>query len=256
MAAFAQFSAAARAVAPRAAVVLGSGLGGAVGAFREAASVGFGSVPGLAPPTVAGHGGRLAAGHWGAVPVLVFFGRLHFYEGHPWDVVCGPARVAAELGVRAFVQTNAAGGIHPALGPGALVAVARHLTLLGPGGWRGRAPAAPYSPRLLRAMADHEAAGGRDLPAGTYAALTGPSYETPAEIRALQVMGADVVGMSTAREAEAAAHLGLEAAAVACVTNHAAGLCDAPLDHAEVVRNAKLAAARLTALLGAVAAAV
>jgi purine-nucleoside phosphorylase len=232
--------------------VLGSGLGGVAAGFRERAAVGFADVPGLAPPTVGGHGGRLAVGEWGGVPVLVFFGRLHFYEGHPWDVVCGPARVAAELGARAFVQTNAVGGIHPALGPGSLMAVARHLTLLGPIDWRNLTPPAPYSPRLLGVLTNHESAAGRALPAGTYAALTGPSYETPAEIRALRAVGADAVGMSTAREAEAAAGLGLEVAAVSCVTNHAAGLTDAPLDHAEVVRNARLATDRLAALLGAV----
>jgi purine-nucleoside phosphorylase len=157
--------------------------------------------------------------------------------------------------VRAFVQTNAVGGIHPALGPGSLMAVARHFTLIGPEAWPPPA-AAPYSARLLAVMSAHEAAAGRELLAGTFAALTGPSYETPAEIRALKALGADAVGMSTAREAEAAAALGMEVAAVSCVTNHAAGLCDAPLDHAEVVRNARLAAGRLAALLGAVVAAV
>lgn len=255
MPAFARFAAAAQELAPRAAVVLGSGLGGVVAAFREHATIPFGDVPGLVPPSVSGHGGRIAVGHWGDVPVLVHFGRLHFYEGHPWDVVCGPVRVAAELGARAFIQTNAVGGIHPSLGPGGLMAVERHFTVLGPDGWRGD-PVAPYAPRLLDVIRSHEAAAGRDILCGTYAALTGPCYETPAEIRALAARGADVVGMSTAREAEAAAGLGLEAAAVSCVTNHAAGIGGDPLDHAEVVRNAKLAVDRLAELLGAVVAAV
>ena len=256
MPAFARFAAAARSLAPRVAVVLGSGMGGVATAFREHATIPFGDVPGLAPPTVSGHGGRLAVGAWDAVPVLVSFGRLHFYEGHPWDVVCGLVRVAAGLGVTAFVQTHAVGGIHPALGPGGLMAVARHLTLFGPAAWRTPAPAAPYSPRLLKVLTDYEAAAGRGLLAGTYAALTGPCYETPAEIRALKAMGADAVGMSTAREAECAAALGLEAAAVSCVTNHAAGIGGDRLAHAEVIRNAKLAADRLAALLGALVAAV
>lgn len=256
MPAFDRFATAARSLAPRAAVVLGSGMGGVLTTFCEHATVPFGDVPGLVPPTVSGHGGRLAVGEWGAVPVLVSFGRLHFYEGHPWDVVCGPARVAADLGVTAFIQTNAVGGIHPALGPGSLMAVAQHLTLLGPAAWRSPAPAAPYSPRLLKVLTDHETAAGRELLTGTYAALTGPTYETPAEIRALAAMGADAVGMSTAREAECAAALGLEAAAVSCVTNHAAGIGGEPLDHAEVVRAAKLVADRLAALLGALVAAV
>ena len=252
-AAFARFSAVARDLAPRTAVVLGSGLGGVTAGFREAAAVSFGDVPGLAPTTVGGHAGRLAVGDWSGSAVLLYFGRLHFYEGHPAGVVTGPTRVAAGLGVRRFVQTNAAGGIHPSLAPGALMAVREHLAFFGRDAWRaspaGRGGGSPYSAALLRVMRDHEAASGRELFAGVYAAVTGPCYETPAEIRALRACGADAVGMSTAREADAAAALGLEVAAVSCVTNRAAGLGDGPLDHAEVLRNAKLGVERLAGLL-------
>jgi purine-nucleoside phosphorylase len=251
---FAPFVTAVRDVAPRAAVVLGSGIAGATAAFREVASVPFGDVPALVPPTVHGHGGRLAVGDWAGTPVLISFGRLHFYEGHPWEVVTGTVRVLADLGAKVLVLTNAAGGIHPSLTPGSLLAIRDHVRLIGRDAWRdlaaGARPASPYSARLVRVMREHEAAAGRELLAGVYAALTGPSYETPAEIRALRACGADAVGMSTAKEAEAAAALGLEVAAVSVITNQAAGLGGTPLDHREVLDNAKLAVERLGTLLG------
>lgn len=244
--AFGEFAAAARDLAPRTAVVLGSGLGSVADGFRESTSVGFADVPGLVPPTVGGHSGRLAAGLWGERPVLLCLGRLHFYEGHRREVVTGTVRAFADLGVRRVVLTNAAGGIHPSLQLGALMAIRGHLPLIGPGAWRSAAAGAgvrtPYSPRLLELMPE--------LLAGVYAALTGPCYETPAEIRALAACGADAVGMSTALEAESAAGLGLEVAAISCVTNRAAGLAAEPLTHAEVLANAKLCVERLAGLLG------
>jgi purine-nucleoside phosphorylase len=252
--AFPQFAGAVQDLAPKPAVVLGSGLAGVTSDFLERAAVPFGDIPGLVPPTVQGHKGRLAVGEWAGTPALVFFGRLHFYEGHSWDVVTGTVRVLAQLGVKRLILTNAAGGIHPSLGPGSLMAIRDHLTLLGREAWRelaaGARPPSPYSARLIQAMQEHEAAAGRELLAGVYAALTGPSYETPAEIRALRACGADVVGMSTAMEAEGAVALGLEVAAISCVTNKAAGLSAAPLDHHEVLVNAKLAVEQLAELLG------
>jgi purine-nucleoside phosphorylase len=243
---FAEFSRTALALGPRTAVVLGSGLGGAAAAFRESASVAFGDVPGLVPATVRGHAGRLAVGSWGGTPVLLCLGRLHFYEGHPREVVTGTVRTFADLGVRRVVLTNAAGGIHPSLGPGSLMAIRGHIPLLGPDAWRavaaGNGVRVPYSPALLRLTPE--------VFSGVYAALTGPCYETPAEIRALAACGADAVGMSTALEAEAAADLSLEVAGVSCVTNRAAGLGASVLDHAEVLANAKLAVERLGELLG------
>jgi purine-nucleoside phosphorylase len=249
MSAFAAFSHAARALAPRTAVVLGSGLADAARAFVPRASVCFGDVPGLVPPTVHGHGGRLAVGEWAGAPAVLFSGRLHFYEGHPHEVVVGTIRAAAELGVSRVVLTNAAGGLHPALEPGGLMALRGHLKLFDRGAWRalagGDAVARPYSAPLLELLT------ARGLLSGVYAALTGPSYETPAEIRALAKCGADAVGMSTALEAEEAARLGLEVAAISCITNKAAGLGDSTLDHAEVLTNAKLAVERMSALLSA-----
>jgi purine-nucleoside phosphorylase len=243
--AFDQFARAVRDHVPRTAIVLGSGLGVTDG-FRESASLPFGDVPGLVPTTVHGHKGRVAVGLWSDVPVLLFLGRLHFYEGHSREVVTGTVRVAAGLGVKRLVLTNAAGGIHPSLGPGSLMVIRGHIKLVGRDAWRalptGNAVATPYSPRLLAFMPG--------LLAGVYAALTGPCYETPAEIRALAACGADAVGMSTAIEAETAAELGLEVAAISCITNKAAGLAAGALDHAEVLANAKIAVERMAGVLG------
>lgn len=241
---FAQFRTRVESRAPRTAVVLGSGLGVMNSCFQEAASLPFSDIPGLAATSVGGHAGRLAVGEWQGVPALVFFGRLHFYEGHSWDAVTAPIRLAAELGVKRLVLTNAAGGIHPELPPGSLMALRGHLSILERTAWKTASVATPYSGQLLQQM---EAS---PMLSGVYAALTGPSYETPAEIRALVAMGADAVGMSTAREAEAAASLGLEVAAISCITNRAAGLGDAPLDHAEVLVNAKLAVDRVGEAIG------
>lgn len=256
MSAFAEFERAVLGLTPRSAIVLGSGLGGATEPFRETTSIAFDDVPGLVPTTVHGHSGRLAVGHWDEIPVLLFLGRLHFYEGHSSEVVTGTVRAAANLGAKRLILTNAAGGIHPALTLGALMAIRGHIKLVGRDAWReipnGESIAEPYSPRLLRAMRDHESATGRELPVGVYAALTGPSYETPAEIRALAACGADAVGMSTALEAEAAVELEMEVAAISCITNKAAGLGKESLDHAEVLVNATIAVERLRRLLSIV----
>ena len=224
--------------------MLGSGLGAIGSHFRESASVSFAEIPGLVPTTVGGHTGRLALGDWEGTPALVFFGRLHYYEGLAWDAVTAPVRLAAECGAKLLVLTNAAGGIHPRLHPGSLMALRGHLAILDGADWKSIRTASPYSERLLRILEN------ANLLAGIYASLTGPSYETPAEIRALTAMGADAVGMSTAREAEAAAKLGMEVAAISCITNRAAGLADAPLDHGDVLDNAKLATDKLGDLIG------
>ncbi len=222
---FRSFQDAARAQAPGVAIVLGSGLGAVVERVRPAAEVRFADIPGFAAPTVHGHGGRAVLGEWAGARVLVFQGRMHFYEGHSWERATAPIRLAADLGAKLLILTNAAGGIHDALDPGDLMAIRGHLALLNADAWKAPRIATPYSARLVERM---------NLFAGVYAALTGPTYETPAEIRALRAMGADTVGMSTAREAEAGAALGLEVAAISCITNKAAGLSAGALDHAEV----------------------
>ena len=250
---FAALRAAAGRLRPRAAVVLGSGLGGVAAGFAAEATAGFADVPGLVPPTVAGHRGQVAVGTWARVPVVVCSGRVHFYEGHPWDRVTRLVGLAAEFGATHLILTNAAGGIDPALRPGDLMAVRDHVKLLDRGAWRRLASgdrAAPYSPRLVALLRSLEADSGRSLPVGTYAALTGPCYETPAEIRALRAAGADAVGMSTAVEAEMAAGLGMEVVGISTITNAAAGLGSGPLTHAEVEATARLAADRLGGLIG------
>lgn len=250
---FAEFEHAVRGIRPSTAIVLGSGLGGVSSGFREAAFIDFVDVPGLATTTVKGHTGRLSAGFWADRPVLLFLGRLHFYEGHSREMVARPIRVAADLGVKRLILANAAGGIRPTLVPGSLLAIRAHFNLVGRNRWRALANVTalsqPYSQRLIQSLGRHESDAGRELPVGIYAALTGPCYETPAEIRALAKCGADAVGMSTALEAEAAAELGLEVAAISCITNKAAGLGGDTLNHAEVLANAKLAVDRLGELL-------
>jgi purine-nucleoside phosphorylase len=258
MSPFPDFAAAVRSARPVAAIVLGSGMGGLTDRLRPTAAVSFSAIPGLTSTTVAGHAGRLTLGEWAGRPVLVFAGRLHFYEGHPWDRVAAQARLTAELGVPNFVLTNAAGGIHDALGPGSLMLIRDHIAWNRPYCWRQPGPGgvgptrpSPYSSPLLELLREAAATTGATVHEGVYAAVTGPSYETPAEIRALRACGADAVGMSTAYEVEAGHDLGLACAAVSLVTNRAAGLSEAPLNHEEVLATAAAAASRLADLLEA-----
>jgi purine-nucleoside phosphorylase len=235
----------AKTVAPRSAIILGSGLGAIVERVVKVAEAPFVELPGFAAPTVHGHGGRVVLGHWEQQPVLVFQGRMHFYEGHSWERATATVRLAVELGVQRLILTNAAGGIHEELNPGDLMILGDHKKLLSPESWRELAKSgnlaanlgektakSVYSRRLIAELRRLSSPLPRIV--GTYAALTGPTYETPAEIRALQAMGADAVGMSTAMEAEVAAKLGLEVAAISCITNKAAGLAAGVLDHSEV----------------------
>lgn len=235
MSSFAKFEADLRAFKPKAAIILGSGLGPVVDRLRTAASIEFADVPGFAAPTVHGHAGRVLAVEWGGVPVLAFRGRMHFYEGHDWHRCTATVRLAGELGTTTILLTNAAGGIHPELSPGDLMVIQHHLPLLDPQAWKavaeGMTVANPYTPHLVTKL---QTLSEPKLLAGTYAGLTGPTYETPAEIRALKAMGADAVGMSTVKEALAAAELGMDVAAISCITNKAAGLSEGKLDHTEV----------------------
>lgn len=253
---FAAFAEAARAARPDAAFVLGSGLGPAARRLRDACAVPFGEVPGLPAAGVAGHKGRLTLGEWAGRRALVFEGRVHFYEGHAWHDVTAPVRTAALLGARVLLLTNAAGGIRDDLAPGSLMAIRDHVEWTRPYCWRLPGPGAPgpprpspYAPRLLGLLGEAAAAAGVGLREGVYAMVTGPCYETPAEIRALRAWGADAVGMSTAREIQAGCDAGLECAAVSCVTNRAAGLGGGPLSHEEVLTTAAAQSERLADLL-------
>lgn len=241
---------------PDVAVVLGSGMSAVARRLERAESVPFADIPGLEATSVAGHGGRVTLGDWADKRVLVFEGRLHYYEGHSWSKVVLPVETAYSLSARVLLLTNAAGGIHDALTPGSLMALRDHLEWTRPYCWRLPGPGAlgpprprPYSPRLLGLLAQAARGLGMALHQGIYGAVTGPCYETPAEIRALKAWGADAVGMSTAREIQAGHDAGMECAALSCITNRAAGLSDAPLGHEEVLTTAAAQVERLADLL-------
>jgi purine-nucleoside phosphorylase len=239
---FRELTDAVRTSPPAVALVLGSGLDGVAQSLCDAGSVFFSDVPGLTGAGVAGHRGCVTLGQWGSHSVLIFEGRLHYYEGHPWRTVTQPIQIARHLGASILLATNAAGGIHDALTPGSLMALSDHVEwtrphawrLPGPGGLGERRPS-PYSPGLLQLLQQAAARRGLALLAGTYAQVPGPSYETKAEIRALRAWGVDAVGMSTACEIEAAHGLGMECAALSCITNRAAGLGSGPIHHDEVL---------------------
>jgi purine-nucleoside phosphorylase len=249
---FTEFTRAARRLRPATAVVLGSGLGPVAEQAAVAAAVPYARVPSLVPAGVDGHRGELLLAELGGRPVLLFAGRLHYYEGHPWEQVTAPVRVARELGVRRLLLTNAAGGIRDDLTPGTLMAVEAHYDWTGrdvPGD-RAVRRAEPYSRPVIEGLEHAAKALGFVLARGAYAAVTGPNYETPAEVRALAAVGADAVGMSTAREMAAAYELGLEAGALSCITNRAAGLSATPLTHEEVLANSLKQSRRVGDLIG------
>jgi len=244
---------------PTVGVVLGSGLGAFAHSLDEAIYLPYAELPGLPVSTAIGHAGELVLGKVGGVDVAVMSGRFHLYEGYtPQQTVAG-IRLFHALGIRRVILTNASGSINPNLVRGSLVLMADHINLQGVNpltgpndDWLG--PRFPdmteaYSKRL-RQIAQEVAGGlGQTLREGVYAALLGPSYETPAEIRYLRAIGADLVGMSTAAEAIAANHAGLEVLGISCVTNVAAGLGEGKLDHQEVLAVGRSSAAFFIALL-------
>ena len=216
----------------------------------------YAKIPHFPVPSVAGHAGNLVVGKLDGASVLMLQGRFHYYEGHPLQVVTFPVRVLQFLGVRTLILTAATGGIRSELRPGNLVCLSDHLNLLGTNPLRGPhddrlGPRFPdmtevYSKRLRSLARDEGKRLGINLIAGVYACLPGPSYETPAEIRMLQALGADVVGMSTVPEAIVARQAGIEVLAFALVTNAAAGVTGTPINHGEVLEAGKKA----TPLLG------
>lgn len=245
---------------PKVALVLGSGLGEMGEQLRSARRLSYDHIPGFARPGVAGHRGELIAGTLGGKPVLVQSGRFHGYEGHPAETVALPVRLFAGLGAEVLILTNAAGGIGPGLGPGAIMLVSDHINfmfanpLVGPlreGDLRFPDMSAPYDPRL-RELAREVAVDHRlSLAEGTYAGVMGPSYETRSEILMLRRLGADAVGMSTVPEVIAARAAGLRCLAYSLITNRAAGLGEAGLSHQEVMREAEAAGSQLGRLIAA-----
>jgi len=234
---------------PDVAVVLGSGLGDFAGTLGGAVSIPYGSLPYWPESRVVGHAGRLVIGQMGPRRVAALAGRCHAYEGHDLKTVTFATRVMGMIGTRRLVLTNAAGGINTAFTQGALMVIDDHINLTGGNplvgenderfGVRFPDMSEVYSKRL-RALADDTArAQGLALAHGVYAALLGPSYETPAEIRYLRAIGADAVGMSTAAEAIAARHMDMEVLGISCITNMAAGVLPHPLKHDEVMETAR-----------------
>ena len=244
---------------PAVGVVLGSGLGAFADTLTDAVSVPFSEIPHFPASTVAGHGGALVVGRSGGVTVAVMKGRVHFYEGYPLADVVFPVRVLGRLGVRTLVVTNAAGAINPVFAPGELMVIEDHVNLLGnpllgPNedalGPRFPDMSEAYDRKLRDAAEAACAAAGVKSHRGVYVAMTGPSYETPAEIRMARVLGADAVGMSTVPEVIAARHMGVRVVGLSCLTNMAAGILDRKLDHKEVLETGERVKAALLDVLG------
>jgi purine-nucleoside phosphorylase len=247
---------------PRAAIVLGSGLGDFANTLVDGVSMPYAGLPHWPASGVAGHEGRLVIGTVKGRATAALSGRCHLYEGHQPQIVTFAVRVLGLLGIKQLILTNAAGGVNTSFGQGALMVISDHINLTGVNPLVGIneerfGPRFPdmsevYS-KALRQVADE---AGRDagivLSHGIYACLLGPSYETPAEIRYLRTIGADAVGMSTVPEAIAARHMGLDVLGISCITNMAAGVLPQPLDHREVLETARRVRGQFIALLEAI----
>ena len=249
-------------IKPTVAIVLGSGLGGFADEMTEAVRISYNDIPHFARSTAVGHAGQLVMGNIGACPVVVMQGRVHLYEGYPARSVVFPMRVFSRMGVRATILTNAAGGINSEYGQGRLVAISDHINLQGQNplvgledpslGLRFIDMSEAYSRDYRRMAVEAGKRLGIPVGEGVYAAMLGPSYETPAEIRFLRTIGADLVGMSTVPEVIAAAHMGIRVLGISCVTNMAAGILDQPLSHEEVMETGERVRESFEALLRAV----
>jgi purine-nucleoside phosphorylase len=244
---------------PNIAIVLGSGLGGFADSLSAAVSTSYGRIAHWPVSNVIGHEGRLVVGELRGHPVAVLAGRSHAYEGHDLRTVTFGVRVMGVLGVNTLILTNAAGGVNTSFAKGALMVIDDHINLIGDNPLVG-ANDERFGPRFpdmtevyarrLRAIADQAgAAAGLTLPHGVYAAVKGPSYETPAEIRYLRTIGVDAIGMSTVPEAIVARHMGIEVLGISCISNLAAGVLPEPLHHDEVMETTRRVRGQFTALL-------
>lgn len=244
---------------PSVMIMLGSGLSDAAGTLELFHSLPYTAIPGLARPSVAGHPGKLLFGQWGNQRVVVFQGRLHRYEGHSWDQVTLPVQIAARLGAGICVFTNASGGINPRLRPGMMVVIDDHMNFMGSNALVGITSSDPsamfpdmaeaYSPRLRHLLDEAAAMHGWSLAHGVYVGVSGPSYETPAEIRAFALLGGDMIGMSTVGEVLVARQQGLECCAISCVANMAAGISAERIRHQDVIEAGRAVSVQLAALL-------
>jgi xanthosine phosphorylase len=244
--------------APALGIVLGSGLGGLVDAIEDAARVPYTQLEGFPAIGVAGHGGEVVLGRLQGLPVACLAGRKHTYEGDP-AAMKAPIRTLKAIGAEALIVTNAAGSLRPEVGPGRLMLIADHINMLGSNpltgpndddiGPRFLALRDAYDPELRAALHGCAASLGIDLAEGVYLATAGPSFETPAEIRAFRVLGADAVGMSTVPEVILARHCGMRVAGVSAITNFAEGMGGEELSHEQTLRNADVAARDLIRLI-------
>jgi purine-nucleoside phosphorylase len=257
---------------PRLGIVLGSGLGAVADAVADPVTVPYSDIPYFPQSTVEGHSGRIVAGGIGGVPVIVMQGRVHYYEGYTPAQVTFPMRVLGALGLRAVILTNAAGGIQAGYSIGQLVSLSDHINFMGwnpltgpneprfaciPGaGLRFFDMTEAYSKRLRALAAEAAATEGIELAEGVYLATPGPSFETPAEIRAFRTLGATLVGMSTVPETIVARHMGIEVLGISCVTNLAAGLSEKQLSHAEVFEAGRKVEHKLASLIQRLAPAI
>jgi purine-nucleoside phosphorylase len=244
---------------PSVAIVLGSGLGAFADELTDATAIGYDEIPGFAHATVEGHAGRLVIGKAGNVAVAAMQGRFHFYEGYSLEEVTFPIRVLKLLGVNNLMLTNAAGSLNTELTPGSLMIISDHINLMGVnpliGGNEERfGPRFPdlsiaYDQHLQKLVIDEANAMGLSLRRGVYASLTGPSYETPAEIHMVRTLGADAVGMSTVPEAIVARHMDMRVIGISCITNLAAGVSSRPIDHSQVMEIGERVRGQFTELL-------
>ena len=240
--------AALRLESPALGIILGSGLGGVAQRLRNPRRLPFTEIPGFPRTTVTGHRGEVIAGELSGHEVLAFSGRFHLYEGHPATLAGFPVRVLHALDIETLFTSNAAGGVRPPFEPGDLMIIADHINLLWanplmgalePGDERFPDMSTPYDPHLRALLAEAIRESGLPAREGVYAASPGPAYETPAEVRMLQVLGADAVGMSTVPEVLVARARGMRVVGVSCVTNLASGRSTHPLTHADVIETAK-----------------
>ena len=254
-------------IQPKLAIILGSGLGNFASQVENATTIPYAEIPHFPQSTVEGHSGKLVLGTIAGVPIAVMQGRVHAYEGYAMAQVTFPTRVLGLLGVRQLIVTNAAGGINTRYGQGAIVAISDHINLTGtnaalgpneprfgliPGsGQRFFDMSTAYSPNLRKLAIAEATKQNWTLNEGVYLAVLGPSYETPAEIRAFRTLGADLVGMSTVHEVIIARHMGIEVLGLSVVTNMAAGVLDEPINHEEVMEIGRRIEGQFTSLLTA-----
>lgn len=247
---------------PEAALILGSGLGDYADEIEIAQAIDYTEIKGFPTSTVAGHKGRFVFGHVQGVPVVIMQGRVHYYEGYPMSDVVLPTRLMGLMGARKLILTNAAGGVNLGYEPGCFMMLTDHITmgipspLIGPNieelGPRFPDMSEVYSRRMQGIIREEAKKLNIPLHEGVYVQLTGPAYETPAEIRCVRAWGGDAVGMSTACEAAAARHMGLEICGISCITNMATGVSDRPLDHKEVQETADRVSVQFKQLITAI----